>query len=592
MAEEIRKAIDRSGKEYIFTIALPPTDWELYDYDVIGLAEHVDWFNLMTFDYHTPKNIPKTVGAHSDLKLIDSVVFELLRVAKPTKFVLGMAAYGRTYTLADERCKELGCPFRSPGLGGCGNTPGFLPFSEIDEYIQDGLFDELHQDVSSSSMVAVVGGDQMISFDDVTTWTIKEAYAEMMCLRGTMLWSIDMLAPRTTALPANDRLLSAAGRHAIPDSVSAGTDRSLSVESCDVCGSGTRLLMEQKQVLYDGNVISCASLQDSLNSFTRLSFKCSLVQSLLSNLCCAEPCHICPQPGMASSDRLIEVENTMVSCADHQAMLEKSGVFSGSTECKSSVSSFSGACCSDTAVEEAQPQAPTPKSPCSLCARNDVHAELRTDSTVTYKGAEVSCLDLNHVLAKSESRGSDVCVEMQSSLFGGCCYEKCNLCNSDQSLSFDTTVSYKGQILSCDELASLFSLSMVQDGSLQCDAMRSTYSSVCCFSPPRKHCDLCNVGSASRSLSVNTSSFVKMRSSSVRCVDLFNGLAEKEEDDSEICLESKLAFSQECCSAVHSSGQNTDAKLGNQQRMPPSSSAAAWAGLWLAVSLLLGMMII
>ncbi|EED92838.1 hypothetical protein THAPSDRAFT_262153, partial [Thalassiosira pseudonana CCMP1335] len=193
LVKEIRTAFNDSGEDYELSLALPATTWELLDFDVVGLSEYVDWFNLMSFDYHTPKNIPKTVGAHSDLKLIDSVVFELVKEIASTKFVLGMAAYGRTYTLADDRCKEIGCPFRSPGLGGCGNTPGFLPYSEIAEFMESNSYDELHQDVSSSSMVAVVNDDQMISYDDESTWAIKEAYAEMMCLRGVMLWSVDML---------------------------------------------------------------------------------------------------------------------------------------------------------------------------------------------------------------------------------------------------------------------------------------------------------------------------------------------------------------------------------------------------------------
>jgi chitinase len=486
LAEEIRLAIKKSGKEFIFTIALPPTDWELYDYDVIGLSKHVDWFNLMSFDYHTPKNIPKTVGAHSDLKMIDSVVFELLKETVSTKFVLGMAAFGRTYSLADDRCQELGCPFRSPGLGGCGNTKGFLPFSEIHEYIESRSYDQLHQDVSSSSMVAVVDGDQMISFDDESTWAIKEAYAEMMCLRGTMLWSVDMLKPKPSSQPQQNTV---------------DTGRLLSTfdsqpHGCDIC-TDTELI-DDTIVMYAGNTTTCGDVS-ALHHLTKASnFKCSLARSLLTSSCCSH-------------------------------------------------------------AESKTPPAidPTPSSkPCNVCRRNQIHHELKSEEFVEYKGTSVSCLDLNSILAKNEVQDSEMCSDTQAVLFDDCCYEKCTLCG-DKSLRYDATVKYNKQILSCSELGPLLTLGMVRDGSDQCNAIQSAYSNTCCFSPPKKRCSLCEHGSIS--LEINSHSFIKTRSSSIHCMNLADGLAEREEDGSPVCEESKLDYSTTCCVASNSHKPGSDA---------------------------------
>ena len=509
LAEEIRLAIKKSGKEFIFTIALPPTDWELYDYDVIGLSKHVDWFNLMSFDYHTPKNIPKTVGAHSDLKMIDSVVFELLKETVSTKFVLGMAAFGRTYSLADDRCQELGCPFRSPGLGGCGNTKGFLPFSEIHEYIESRSYDQLHQDVSSSSMVAVVDGDQMISFDDESTWAIKEAYAEMMCLRGTMLWSVDMLKPKPSSQPQQNTI---------------DTGRLLSTfdsqpHGCDIC-TDTELI-EDTIVMYAGNTTTCGDIS-ALHHLTKPSnFKCSLARSLLTSSCCSH-------------------------------------------------------------AKSKKPPALDPSKPCNVCQRNQIHHELKSEDFVEYKGTSVSCLDLNSILAKNEVQDSEMCSDTQSLLFDDCCYEKCTLCG-DKSLRYDATVKYNKQILSCNELGPLLTLGMVRDGSVQCNAIQSAYSNTCCFSPPKKRCSLCEHGSIS--LEINSHSFVKTRSSSIHCMNLADGLAEREEDGSPVCEESKLDYSTTCCIALNSPKPGSDASYydwlaDHLKQSSPNAASIATISSW------------
>jgi chitinase len=509
LAEEIRLAIDKSGKEFVFTLALPPTDWEMYDFDVIGLSEHVDWFNLQSFDYHTPKNIPKTVGAHSDLKMIDSVVFELLKETASTKFVLGMAAFGRTYSLADNRCQELGCPFRSPGLGGCGNTKGFLPFSEIHDYIESNSYDQLHQDVSSSSMLMVVDGDQMISFDDESTWKIKEAYAEMMCLRGTMLWSVDMLKPKSSSTPSFNTV---------------DTVRHLSTvdsASCEICAEAD--LIGDKIVMYAGNATTCGELSALHHLTKKSSLDCSIARSLLTSSCCS-----------SSTDK----------------------------------------------EQDAQPTL-TPKS-CDVCQRNGAHHELKSEELVEYKGTSVSCLNLNSILAKNEVQDSDMCVDTQHALFDDCCYEKCTLCG-DKSMRNDATVKYNDQIISCDELSQIFTFGIVQKGSDQCDAMQLAYTSTCCFSPPQKSCSLCEHGSVA--MDVNTHSFIKTRSSSMHCMNLANGLAQREEEGSPVCEESKLDYAPTCCVASSSPIKGADDSYydwlaDHLIQSAPNTGSIAMISLW------------
>jgi len=552
VAEEIRLAIDESGKDYLLTIALPGTDWEQLDYDIVALSEHVDWFNLNTFDYHTPKNIPKTVGSHSDLKMIDAVVYKLLQETISTKFVLGMAAFGRTYTLADDRCKELNCPFRSPGLGGCGNTPGFLPFAEISEYIESNSYDELHHDISSSSMVAVVDSNQMISFDNEETWAIKEAYAEMMCLRGTMLWSIDMFKAPSTPARSQTRERALLEREVR--------------NSCSLCG-GLKLF-SGASIEYDGDTASCANIADMLtmNFVPQESDQCTDITSMYQDSCCAKapttPCNICGSDHVFE-DRRVRYAGMDTTCGDiSESFLQITDEHSFS--CSLAKSLIPRTCCANSpvvdkiqgeveafiAATDDEPQ------PCNICHQGSLHHALKAETMVEYKGASISCLDVNSILAKNENVGSEMCDATQSLLFKGCCYEKCSLCGGEESLNVDATVKHNGQVLSCDEMSSMFTLSVTEEGSEQCDAMQTAYASTCCYKPPERPCNLCKRGTTS--YEVNTRAFVKTHSSSSSfCVDVLNELALREEEGSDTCMHSKTAYFSKCCDILSLSTELT-----------------------------------
>jgi chitinase len=642
LMKEIRNAIDESGKEYLLTFALPPTDWELLDFDVEEIAKSVDWFNLMSFDYHTPKNIPKTVGAHTDLKLIDYVVTDLVKNTESTKFVLGMAAFGRTYTLADDRCKELGCPFRSPGLGGCGNTPGFLPYAEISEFIESGSYDELHQDVSSSSMVAVVNDDQLISYDDESTWAIKEAYAEMMCLRGVMLWSVDMLKAPSSEPQArrmksvDERVLSSNENESNTDVnsiamngesllgcslcdgfkvlsgnkvdyagsevscaemdsmlntvfIEQDSDKCEDIHStykvqccanapskpCDICGAG-KIVQEDKQVHYSGEDSTCGKLSTSfLQTMEMTSFTCSLAKTSLKNLCCADTCLMCGANEKINDLALIELDGEQVTCAEYETSLREAGHLNGSKQCASMVSSFSDVCCSSTLEAPVEVK----EAPCNICHRDGIHHELKAETMVEYKGASLSCVDVNSILVKNEKKGSDMCDATQDTLFDGCCYEKCSLCG-EKDLKFDATVKYNNQILSCDEFSQLFSMGVTYKGSEQCDAMQAAYSQSCCYSAPVEPCNLCRDGSNLYEL--NTHAFAKTRSGShsSHCKALSTQLFQQEDEGSQKCLRSKTEYFDSCCNTQSiASHQPTalDGKTWNNwiadYMAPPSSSA-------------------
>jgi len=400
LVKEIRQVLNSAGRDYILTVTLPPTRWEILDYDVEGLAPYVDWFNLMAFDYHTPKNIPKTVGAHPDLKLIDSVVFDLLQKNAPTKFVLGLAAFGRTYTLVDERCREIGCPFRSPGLGGCGGTKGFLPHNEIIAMLSSGSYDALYQDISSSSMVAVVDNDQMISFDDEKTWAIKTAYAEMMCLRGTTLWSIDMQMPPSSR---KDRRLSVKGADG------AKSPTFSSATPCNICTRDS--VMDSKMTVeFRGTTVACQEVNLVLaNRETEGSDVCTTSQAAFSSECCRQECSLCGVKQL-KWEEVVKYNGQIVSCSDLHSIINMATIWEDSVMCGGMRDVYSDLCCYDA-----------PETPCKLCGAGkslNLHAFAKSGSST------LLCSDISTKLAQRVEHHADTCVDAQTDFSATCCLDQ------------------------------------------------------------------------------------------------------------------------------------------------------------------------
>jgi chitinase len=111
----------------------------------------------------------------------------------PAKFVMGIAYYGRTYTVSDASCGSMGCSFVSGeggAAGSCTNSPGILSNREIKRIIKD---EGIQPYLNETAMVKyfTYKGNSWVGYDDADTYALKEAYANGRCLGGIMIWSID-----------------------------------------------------------------------------------------------------------------------------------------------------------------------------------------------------------------------------------------------------------------------------------------------------------------------------------------------------------------------------------------------------------------
>lgn len=109
----------------------------------------------------------------------------------PEKINLGVANFGRGYTVADTSCMRYDCEFTGPSKpGSCTNLEGALSSCEISRIIQEKKLTPKIMD-GGANIKQISWDDQWIGFDDFETLGTKLGLANYRCLGGTALWSID-----------------------------------------------------------------------------------------------------------------------------------------------------------------------------------------------------------------------------------------------------------------------------------------------------------------------------------------------------------------------------------------------------------------
>lgn len=111
----------------------------------------------------------------------------------PSKVVLGLGFYGRSFTLADPSCSKPGCRFSDASRPGvCTNTGGFLAYYEIGDILSKNKGISLQHDKEAAVKYFSWDQDQWISFDDKETFAQKVAWANDVGMSGVMIWASDL----------------------------------------------------------------------------------------------------------------------------------------------------------------------------------------------------------------------------------------------------------------------------------------------------------------------------------------------------------------------------------------------------------------
>ncbi|KAJ7762137.1 hypothetical protein B0H16DRAFT_1455758 [Mycena metata] len=217
----VKKAFTPYGYELSFTA--PSSYWYLQNYDLPNLLADgaADWVNVMTYDLHvrlpalwgvwdSPADyIGSIVLAHTNLTQI-MMTFQLYANVgiDPSKIVMGLGFYGRSFQLSSASCTDPGCPFAGAAPAGpCSANAGTLMFAEIEDIISSVGSDQLVFDEAAAVKYLVYDNNNWVSYDDQQTLDMKLQYANGICLSGTMVWSLDQLSGETWQLILHPHLL-------------------------------------------------------------------------------------------------------------------------------------------------------------------------------------------------------------------------------------------------------------------------------------------------------------------------------------------------------------------------------------------------
>ncbi|PSR80523.1 glycosyl hydrolases family 18-domain-containing protein [Coniella lustricola] len=162
------------------------------------MEPYVDFFGLMTYDLHGPwdasvVDIGKVIIGQTNVPEIYNWTLPLwYDSVDPSKINMGLAYYGRGYTVANVDCTEVGCAWSGvSNPAPCTAFGGVMSLEEIEDIIIPELGIEPILD-SDAMMKYLVWSDQWMGYDDLETIAMKKNWASEHCFGGTMIWSIDL----------------------------------------------------------------------------------------------------------------------------------------------------------------------------------------------------------------------------------------------------------------------------------------------------------------------------------------------------------------------------------------------------------------
>lgn len=164
--------------------------------DPKGMEPFVDWFGFMAYDLHGSwdaevKTIGALVRAQTDLRdIVNNTLPLWFDKLDPAKINMGLAYYGRGFTLTDKSCNYIGCSFSSPSKPApCTNFKGIMSHREIKQLIKEKKLTPTL--IDEAQIKQITWDDQWIGYDDSDTIAAKIQTANSLCMGGTMIWSID-----------------------------------------------------------------------------------------------------------------------------------------------------------------------------------------------------------------------------------------------------------------------------------------------------------------------------------------------------------------------------------------------------------------
>lgn len=187
LVSELREAVDRLDPPLLITMAIGARLGEQQTFVHAVLREKLDWFNVMTYDFHglwgnraghnSPlySVAPRGTGVPQSCHTAISFLRDDMGIP-PEKLLLGLPFYGFELKASD---------LRGPSDGG-----RYIDYNEIMLGYAAGGWEYHWDEVSLVPWLSADSRQRMITFDNPRSTALKCDFARVNGLRGVMIWAL------------------------------------------------------------------------------------------------------------------------------------------------------------------------------------------------------------------------------------------------------------------------------------------------------------------------------------------------------------------------------------------------------------------
>ncbi|CAH1794779.1 unnamed protein product [Owenia fusiformis] len=215
LCQELRAAFNQEGLDtgrdpLLLTAAVAAGHKATIDagYEIALIAQELDFINLMSYDLHGAwENVtghnsplysrPGESVEEAQLNIQWVTEYWLAGGCPANKLIIGLASYGRTFTLEDPAVFGYGAPAKGAGEAGTyTREAGFAAFHEICTKLNDGSAQRVWSPDHQVPFARFAGGsgtmDQWIGYDDTESASVKANWIIANGYGGGMTWALDL----------------------------------------------------------------------------------------------------------------------------------------------------------------------------------------------------------------------------------------------------------------------------------------------------------------------------------------------------------------------------------------------------------------
>ncbi|KOC59780.1 Chitotriosidase-1 [Habropoda laboriosa] len=200
LLSELRQELNKHG--FLLSVAVGAAESSAsQSYLISQVAQYADFINLMTYDLNgswnsnTGINAPlyassRESGNQAKLNANSAARYWISQGAPANKLILGIPAYGRSFTLANPGNNGVGAPTIGAGTAGpYTREAGMIGYNEICSNFGQGGWTVVRD--NEQRVPYTFKGNQWIGYDDVQSVREKVNFIKALGLGGAMIWSVE-----------------------------------------------------------------------------------------------------------------------------------------------------------------------------------------------------------------------------------------------------------------------------------------------------------------------------------------------------------------------------------------------------------------